>query len=241
MPRTSGTHILSPFGANVAESGSSARSGRAPGARTGLLWRLLRHGETGVGAGSIRAVGGRPQRACRAPERARPLIVRREAPRSLGETPGSVLEAGARASPIAEDADLRCDGGPRPAPVLVAAACDRSDIRRVASRRRARLRAPMLSDRFRAAVEEGNVDQVPELFHEHAAFRSPVLFRPYEGRDQVLKVLRAAEQVLGIGGRFRYVHQLEDPHDRVAILESEPRSTERMSRGSTSSPSTRTA
>jgi hypothetical protein len=77
----------------------------------------------------------------------------------------------------------------------------------------------MLSDRFRAAVEEGNVDQVPELFHEHAAFRSPVLFRPYEGRDQVLKVLRAAEQVLGIGGRFRYVHQLEDPHDRVAILE----------------------
>ena len=84
----------------------------------------------------------------------------------------------------------------------------------------------MLSDRFRAAVEEGNVDQVPELFHEHAAFRSPVLFRPYEGRDQVLKVLRAAEQVLGaaaqvlgIGSRFRYVHQLEDPHDRVAILE----------------------
>ena len=77
----------------------------------------------------------------------------------------------------------------------------------------------MLSDRFRAAVEEGNVDQVPELFHEHAAFRSPVLFWPYEGRDQVLKVLRAAEQVLGIGGGFRYVHQLEDPHDRVAILE----------------------
>ena len=77
----------------------------------------------------------------------------------------------------------------------------------------------MLSDRFRAAVEEGNVDQVPELFHEHASFRSPVLFTPYEGRDQVLKVLRAAEQVLGVGGRFRYVHQLEDPQDRVAILE----------------------
>jgi hypothetical protein len=25
--------------------------------------------------------------------------------------------------------------------------------------------------------------------------------------------------VLGLGGEFRYVHQLEDPHDRVAILE----------------------
>lgn len=77
----------------------------------------------------------------------------------------------------------------------------------------------MLSDRFRAAVERGNVDQALELFHEDVAFRSPVLFKPYEGRDQVMKVLRAAERVLGIGGSFRYVHQLEDADDRVAILE----------------------
>jgi hypothetical protein len=77
----------------------------------------------------------------------------------------------------------------------------------------------MLSAAFRAAVEERNVDQAPELFHEDAIFRSPVVFKPYEGRDQVLKVLRAAEQVLGVGDRFRYLHQLEDPDDRVAILE----------------------
>jgi hypothetical protein len=77
----------------------------------------------------------------------------------------------------------------------------------------------MLSDRFRAAVEQRTVDRAPELFHEDAAFRSPVVFKPYEGRDQVLKVLRAAERVLGVGGAFRYVHQLEDAHDRVAILE----------------------
>jgi hypothetical protein len=77
----------------------------------------------------------------------------------------------------------------------------------------------MLSARFRAAVEGGNVDQAPELFHENATFRSPVVFKPYEGRDQVLRVLRAAERVLGIGERFRYLHQLEDPNDRVAILE----------------------
>ena len=77
----------------------------------------------------------------------------------------------------------------------------------------------MLSDRFRAAVEEQGVDQAAELFREDAVFRSPVLFKPYEGRDQVLKVLRAAEQVLGLGSKFRYVHQLEDPDDRVAILE----------------------
>jgi SnoaL-like domain len=77
----------------------------------------------------------------------------------------------------------------------------------------------MLSTRFRTAVEEGNVDQVPDLFHEDAVFRSPVLFKPYEGRDQVLKVLEAAEQVLVTSGRFRYLHQLEDSNDRVAILE----------------------
>jgi ketosteroid isomerase-like protein len=78
----------------------------------------------------------------------------------------------------------------------------------------------MLSDRFRAMVEGGDVEHAPELFREDACFRSPVVFKPYEGRDQVLKVLEAAERVLGVReGRFRYVHQLEDPEDRVAVLE----------------------
>jgi hypothetical protein len=82
-----------------------------------------------------------------------------------------------------------------------------------------RLPGRMLSDRFRAAVECGNVDTSADLFSETAIFRSPVLFKPYQGRDQVVKVLQAAERVLGLAGEFRYVHQLEDPHDRVAILE----------------------
>jgi SnoaL-like domain len=77
----------------------------------------------------------------------------------------------------------------------------------------------MLSAGFRSAVEERNVDQASELFHADAVFRSPVVFKPYEGRDQVLKVLQAAERVLGVGDKFHYLHQLEDPDDRVAILE----------------------
>jgi len=77
----------------------------------------------------------------------------------------------------------------------------------------------MLSDRFRATVEHGNIDEAAALFSEDAVFRSPVLFKPYEGRDQVMKVLLAAERVLGLGGEFRYVHQLEDADDHVAILE----------------------
>jgi SnoaL-like domain len=77
----------------------------------------------------------------------------------------------------------------------------------------------MLSDRFREAVERGDVEHAGELFHPEATFRSPVLFKPYVGREQVLKVLEAAEQVLGLGGSFRYLHQLEDAEDRVAMLE----------------------
>src|SRR5215212_6626580 len=77
----------------------------------------------------------------------------------------------------------------------------------------------MLSTPFRTAVEEDRLEQAADLFHEDAVFRSPVVFKPYEGRDQVLQVLRAAERVLLADGHFRYLHQLEDPDARVAILE----------------------
>src|SRR4051812_48091351 len=75
----------------------------------------------------------------------------------------------------------------------------------------------MLSDRFRAAVERRQLDGAHELFREDAVFRSPVLFKPYEGRDRVLAVLRAAEQVLAGEGHFHYVEHLET--GRVAMLE----------------------
>jgi ketosteroid isomerase-like protein len=77
----------------------------------------------------------------------------------------------------------------------------------------------MLSDRFRTAVEAGELAGCTELFREDAVFRSPVVYRPYAGRATVLKVLQAAERVLGLGGHFHYVHQLEDGDARVAILE----------------------
>ena len=77
----------------------------------------------------------------------------------------------------------------------------------------------MLSDSFRNAVEAGEIAGSSDLFSEDAVFRSPVVYRPYAGREKVLKVLGAAERVLGLGGQFRYVHQLEDREARVAILE----------------------
>jgi hypothetical protein len=77
----------------------------------------------------------------------------------------------------------------------------------------------MLSDSFRNAVEAGEIAGSADLFSEDAVFRSPVVYRPYAGREKVLTVLGAAERVLGLSGQFRYVHQLEDPETRVAILE----------------------
>ena len=50
----------------------------------------------------------------------------------------------------------------------------------------------------------------------------------------MLKVLEAAEPVLGLSGHFHYVHQLEDPDARVAILEFATRWTGGRSRASTS-------
>src|SRR6201999_4238078 len=58
-----------------------------------------------------------------------------------------------------------------------------------------------------------------ELFREDAVFRSPVVYRPYVGREAVLKVLEAAHRALTLGGQFRYAHQLEDADAGVAILE----------------------
>jgi hypothetical protein len=77
----------------------------------------------------------------------------------------------------------------------------------------------MLSDRFRTAVEAGDVAGASQLFREDAVFRSPVVYRPYAGRETVVKILEAAERVLGAVGHFHYVHQLEDRDARVAILE----------------------
>jgi SnoaL-like domain len=49
---------------------------------------------------------------------------------------------------------------------------------------------------FREAMEAGNLEGAMALFTEDVAFRSPAVFRPYEGRDRVATVLRATSRVL---------------------------------------------
>jgi hypothetical protein len=64
----------------------------------------------------------------------------------------------------------------------------------------------MLSDRFREAAESKDFSAIDELFTEDVGFRSPVVFKPYEGRDAVAMLLSAVAQVFE---DFRYTDQLE--------------------------------
>src|SRR5215203_101216 len=64
----------------------------------------------------------------------------------------------------------------------------------------------MKSDRFRAAAESKDFSAIGELFAEDVTFRSPVVFKPFEGREAVAVILGAVVQVFE---DFRYTDQLE--------------------------------
>ncbi|HET8975688.1 MAG TPA: nuclear transport factor 2 family protein [Solirubrobacterales bacterium] len=64
----------------------------------------------------------------------------------------------------------------------------------------------MKSDRFRAAAESKDFSAIEELFAEDVTFRSPVVYKPYEGRDAVAMLLGAVSQVFE---DFRYTDQVE--------------------------------
>jgi hypothetical protein len=64
----------------------------------------------------------------------------------------------------------------------------------------------MKSDRFRRAAEAKDFAAIDELFAEDVVFRSPVVFKPYEGRDAVAMLLGAVAQVFE---DFRYTDQVE--------------------------------
>jgi len=64
----------------------------------------------------------------------------------------------------------------------------------------------MKSDRFRAAAEAKDFSALDDLFAEDVVFRSPVVFKPYEGRDAVAMLLGAVVQVFE---DFRYTDQVE--------------------------------
>jgi hypothetical protein len=64
----------------------------------------------------------------------------------------------------------------------------------------------MQSDTFRAAAESKDFSAIDELFSEDVTFRSPVVFKPYEGRQAIAMLLGAVSQVFE---GFRYTDQVE--------------------------------
>jgi hypothetical protein len=75
----------------------------------------------------------------------------------------------------------------------------------------------MRSDAFRAAAEAKDFSRVDELFSEDAVFRSPVVYRPYEGREAIKVVLGAVVRVFE---GFRYTAQLENGDTAVLVFEA---------------------
>jgi hypothetical protein len=64
----------------------------------------------------------------------------------------------------------------------------------------------MKSDAFRRAAEAKDFSAIEDLFAEDVTFRSPVVFKPYEGREALGGLLTAVAQVFE---DFRYTDQVE--------------------------------
>ena len=61
---------------------------------------------------------------------------------------------------------------------------------------------------FRSAIEARDLDGLAALFTDDAVFRSPVVHAPYQGRDQVMALLRAVAEVFE---DFRYTREIGAP------------------------------
>jgi hypothetical protein len=64
----------------------------------------------------------------------------------------------------------------------------------------------MLADAFKQAVEARDEEAMREALAEDVVFRSPVVYKPYEGREATMMILRA---VLRVFEDFNYVDSLE--------------------------------
>ncbi|KAB2358085.1 nuclear transport factor 2 family protein [Actinomadura montaniterrae] len=70
---------------------------------------------------------------------------------------------------------------------------------------------------FRAAIEQGDLDALPDLLAEDVRFLSPVAFAPYDGRPVVSAILRAVTRVFA---DFRYVREISDGRDHALVFKA---------------------
>jgi hypothetical protein len=69
---------------------------------------------------------------------------------------------------------------------------------------------------FRTAVEAWDFEAIPELLAEDVVFRSPVAFKPYQGRELVAAILRGVSRVFE---DFRYDREIGAPDAADHVLE----------------------
>jgi hypothetical protein len=68
---------------------------------------------------------------------------------------------------------------------------------------------------FRAAIEARDIDAVSALLAEDVEFRSPVVFKPYRGRDAATMLLRMVAEVFE---DFSYTREIGAPDSRDHAL-----------------------
>ena len=71
------------------------------------------------------------------------------------------------------------------------------------------------AQRFRAAVEAGDIGAVAELLAADIVFHSPVTFHPFVGRETVVGLL---EQVAQVFEDFRYTDELQTGDGHALIF-----------------------
>ncbi len=82
---------------------------------------------------------------------------------------------------------------------------------------------------FRTAVEAGDMDAAVALLSDDVIFQSPVVFKPYHGRDAVSVLLHAVSHVFE---DFRYVRDIGAPDARDHALVFQARVGDRQIEGS---------
>ena len=76
----------------------------------------------------------------------------------------------------------------------------------------------MLSDAFSSAVEARDPEALADALAEDVRFLSPVVFRPYEGRDLVLTIL--SEGAMKVFEGFRYTDKVEQGDSAALVFEA---------------------
>ena len=73
----------------------------------------------------------------------------------------------------------------------------------------------MLSDGFTSAVESWDREALAEALADDVIFRSPVVFKPYDGRDATLAILEAVSRVFE---DFTYIDRVEGERSAALIF-----------------------